>query len=145
MSLFGDLDLENAADDPFAIPPGTYNAVLTALTQENPKDPSKRPGFSFKYTITNPDEDPDNNATGLTISEWKTIPAPITDDSTDEEKAEASRNRSFIKQRLLSLGVAPDDLDTVGSEDLVGTDVVLTVVKKGEYTNITWVKLPVDD
>lgn len=140
MSLFGELDLENAADDPFAIPPGTYHATLTKVSQENPKDPAKRPGFVFEYTITNEDEDPEvEAASGLNISEWKTIPVP------GDDSPEAKRNRAFIKQRLLSLGVAPDDLDTVGADDLVGTDVVLTVKKNGEYTNVTQVKLPVDD
>ena len=48
---------------------------------------------------------------------------------------------SFLKMRLKSLGVPETRMNTLQPEDLVGTDVVITVKKNGESTNITKVEI----
>lgn len=128
MGIFGDLDVEAAADDPFAVDDGTYNGTITKCEAKPTKNGDKI-GLTLEYTIT--DEGP---MAGRKVSEWKHIPR-----SGDENAANAA---SFLKQRLISIGVPADRINSFEPEDALGTDVVFTVKKNGEYTNVTRVALP---
>lgn len=136
MSIFGDLDIESAADDPFGVDPGTYNAVVSDVEVKDSKDGSKK-GLWLTYSITECTENPAME--GRKVSEWKTIPQP---EDPKNPSAEDSRAMSFLKLRLASLGIPPTHMNTVQFEDLIGIDVVITVEKNGEYTNVKRVEIP---
>ena len=122
-SIFGDLDIESAADNPFTVVPGTYNAIVSSVGEETSQKGNR--GLVFKYTITG-DDDP---MAGREVSEWKNIPK-------DPSTTEGQRALSFIKMRLQSLGVPNNRLNSTEPDDLIGTEVVITVVEKDGYTNI---------
>jgi hypothetical protein len=124
--MFGDLDLESAQDDPFAIPDNSYVAYLTDV-RVGPTKNGDKVGMTMEYTI---DEGPHSSKK---ISEWKQIPQPVDPKNlTDEEM----RAMSFIKQRMLSLGVPAEKINEVKPDDLIGTKVVVAVKNKGGYTNV---------
>ena len=138
MSLFGDLDVQAAADDPFAVKEGTYEAVVAKAEAKTSNDGSKT-GFAINYTITGAD---DPEMIGRSLSEWKNIP------KAEDESPEAKRDASFLKQRLLSLGVPEAKVNVVTSEDLIGTEVVVVAKNTPDkndpekiYTNVTKVEV----
>lgn len=134
MSLFGDLDIAAAADDPFNIDEGVYEGTISAVTKKESNDKTKK-GLVITYTVT----DEESPMIGRKIDEWKNLPQPADPHNMTPEE---ERDVSFLKMRLKSLGVAEEDMNTVEPEDLIGTDVVFTVKKKGEYTNVVKVELP---
>lgn len=130
MSIFGDLDIANAEDDPFSIPPGTYEATVSDVEVKDNKDKTLK-GLWITYTVIGETEN------GKKVSEWKTIPAPA---DPKNPSAEDKRSMSFLKMRLSSLGIPESRMNSVQPEDLIGTDVAITVKKNGEYTNVTKVE-----
>ena len=128
MGIFGDLDLEAAADDPFAIDDGTYEAVITAAeVKMNKKETDNY--LVLTYTIPNY-LDGDSNRK---VQEWKKIPK-----ASDPDK---DRDASYLKQRLLSIGVPNERINSFEPEDALGADVVITVKSKDGYTNVQRVAL----
>lgn len=124
MSLFGELDLEDAPDDPNMIPDDSYKAFLTDVKKgPTQKDPNKF-GVTFKYRIS------EGAYEGREVTEWKSA------NKTDDE-----RTKGYLKQRLLNLGVPEDRLGTVDADDLIGKEVRITTKKRGEYTNVVRVAL----
>lgn len=132
MSLFGDLDIASAADNPFEIPANSYEATVTDVRVGKTRDESKV-GMTFIYTIQSGEYE------GQDITEWKQIPTPADPHNlTTDEK----RSMSFLKQRLLSLGVPEDRMNSVKEDELIGADVVVTVKPgKNGYTNVSRVEL----
>lgn len=133
MGIFGDLDVEAAADDPFAIEDGTYNATITECSVKDNKDKTKK-GLTFKYQITD-----DGKMHGRKAQEWKNIP------SSDDPQDVKDRDASYLKQRLLSIGIPADRINTFEPEDALGTDVVITVKNKDGFANVNRVILPESD
>lgn len=136
MSLFGDLDIQNAQDDPFNIDEGTYKGTVTAVAVKEHKDKTKK-GLVFTYTVI----DEESPMLGRKIDEWKNLPQPEDPSNLTPEE---ERDASFLKMRLKSLGIPEDEMNSVGAEDLLAIDVYFTVKKKGEYTNVTKVELASD-
>lgn len=136
-ALFADLDLEDAADDPFAVAEGTWYATVTDFYRKQPKDDTKRPGYLLEYTFDPAEDEDDEQAEveGDDISEWFTIPEP------GDKSKEARRQRSFLRRRMLSLGVPEAALSSVTRDEIIGNQVVLTVTKNGDYTNVSKVTL----
>lgn len=133
MGLFGDLDVESAADDPFEVPPNVYNAVITEVKVGLTKDQSKM-GMTIIYKIISDDEH-----AGKQIREWKHIPQPADPKNLS---ADDKRSMSFLKSRLLDLGVPESKINSVEPDDLVGKEVTVSV-KKGDkdFINVTKVTL----
>ena len=123
MSLFGDLDLESAPDDPNAIPDGTYRAFLTDLKKGPTKDGSKV-GVTFKYKVSEGAYD------GHQVTEWKS--ANTSDDDT---------TKAWLKQRIIGLGVPADRMSSVDPDDLIGKDVYITVKNRNGFANVNKVTL----
>src|SRR5690349_16508769 len=125
MGIFGDLDLTQAADDPFAIEDGTYEAIITkAEVKRNKNDTDNF--LVFTYTI--------DDGTKRQAQEWKKIP------KAGSEGAE--RDASYLKQRLLSIGVPNERLNSFTPEDALGTEVVITVkANDSGFPNINRVAL----
>jgi len=133
MSLFADLDIASASDNPFAVDPGTYNARVTNVTTGKTQKGDKF-GMLIEYTVT--DEGPYQ---GNTVSEWKRIPRP--DDAEPLDEAQKAKALSFLKQRLSNLGIPEARMNDVTADDLIGIDVVISVVEKDGYTNVKKVTL----
>lgn len=129
MGLFGDLDVASAEDNPWAVPANTYEADVFEV--EVKKDRNEKPGLMIVYKISSGDHK------GKTVSEWKVIPQPADpkNPTADEKKA-----TSYLKQRLASLGVPESRMNSVDTNDLLGTPVVVTVKVNGEYTNVSKVE-----
>jgi hypothetical protein len=127
MGIFGDLDVQAAADDPFAVDDGTYNATISACEVKPTKDETKT-GLILTYTITD-----EGNMTGRKVSEWKQIPKP--GDSNADSAA------SWLKQRLLSIGIPSDRINSFEPDDAIGIDVVITVKNNNGYANVNKVVL----
>lgn len=136
-SIFGDLDLTAAADDPFKVENGTYLAFVKEAEVKLSQKGNR--GLNITYEIAGNGNDGD----GKTIKEWKNIP-DAKDAASDEEggSAEGRRSASFLKQRLLSLGVAPESVNKVKVSELVGTKVVITVGENNQgYSSVNKVEL----
>lgn len=135
MGLFGDLDVAAAEDNPWDLPANTYEAAVFEVAVKENKDKTKK-GLSITYKVT------EGEHTGKKVSEWKTIPEPANPKAPSAEDKQAA---SFLKMRLASLGVPESRMNSVDVNDLQGLDVFITVKKNGEYTNVTNVKLGMDD
>ena len=116
--LFGDLNLEDAPDDPNAIPDNTYEAYLTDLKKGPTKDGSKV-GVTFTYTIS------EGALDGRKVTEWKSA------NPTDDEAT-----KGYLKQRILGLGVPADRISQVDPSDLIGKHVYITVKNRNGYANV---------
>src|SRR6476659_8359264 len=101
MTLFGDLDVASANDDPFKIPPNTYPCTVTAV-KVGPTKAGDKVGMTLVYTIQ------DGDFAGDDITEWKEIPQPADPRNLTREEARAL---SFLKQRLLNLEVPEDRMN----------------------------------
>lgn len=127
MGIFGDLDVQAAADDPFAVDDGTYNATITKSEVKQSKDETKT-GLMLTYQITD-----EGSMNERKVSEWKTIPKP------GDENADSAA--SWLKQRLLSIGIPADRINSFEPEDALGIDVVITVKNNNGYANVNKVVL----
>lgn len=128
MSLFGDLDIASANENPFFKPDGTYRCEIAKAEVKTSKKGNK--GFTLDYLIT---EGPKK---GKKIQEWKPIPMPWelkgyktqaemesgqydTDNDQDQIKENAERNMSFLKSRLKDFGVPVEEMNSVDGEYLL--------------------------
>ena len=130
MGIFGDLDVQAAEDDPFFVPANTY--VCTLYKAEVKRDKNDNLGMSLIYKIA------EGEHKNKTVSEWKKIPQPADPKNLTEEE---QRDASYLKMRLKSLGVPENRMNDVNIDDLLGLDVIVTVVQNGEYTNVKKVEL----
>jgi hypothetical protein len=126
-SIFGELDVESAADDPFAIPDNTYRAVLTDA-KVGPTKAGDKIGLTLIYTINS-----DDQFNERIVSEWKGIPEPNDPKNLTEDE---SRQAAFLKQRMLSLGIPPERINSVTPDDLIGRECFITIFNKNGYMNI---------
>jgi hypothetical protein len=133
MGLFGELDVESAADDPFEVPPNVYNALLTEVKVGPTKDQTKV-GMTLVFKIQSEDEH-----NGKLVREWKHIPQPADPHNLS---AEDQRSLSFLKSRLMDLGIPAAKVNEVEPDDLVGKEVTITVkLGKNNFTNVSKVTL----
>lgn len=121
--FLADLGLDAVEADPNHLPNATYLGYLTNAKVVEYKDTSKGKALVLTYKVS---EGPHK---GKTIDEWKSA------NSFDEPN-----KKSWLKNRILSLGVPESRLDTLDPDDLIGTPVRFTVKQKGEYTNVTFVE-----
>jgi hypothetical protein len=124
MGFLSDLSLDTVSDDVNAFPDGTYEAFLYEAKLIQYKDTSKGQALVLTYKIA------DGPHSGKTIDEWKSCNA------FDDERA-----KGWLKARIKSLGVPESRYDTVDPEDLVGIKLLISKKQKGEYHNVTSVKL----
>jgi hypothetical protein len=130
-SIFGDLDVAGAADNPFEVPDDTYETFVTKAEIKESKAGNK--GLALTYRIASGDHE------GKNISEWKNIPIVK---SGEQPTAEDKSALSWLKQRLLSLGVPESRMNSLSDpQELVGTHVYVTTKTKDGYTNVRNVEL----
>jgi hypothetical protein len=135
MGLFGDIDFGNVPDDPFAIPDNSYLAYLTEV-KTGPTKAGDKIGLTLVYTIA------EGEFEGRKVQEWKQIVQPA---DPAHPTAEEARSLSYLKARMLDLGVRPDRLQSVIPDDLVGIKVVLALQTKGQYQNVVRCKAVDED
>lgn len=130
MGIFGDLDVASASDNPWAVPANTYEANV--YTAEVKRDKNEALGLELIYKISSGDHE------GKTVREWKIIPEPA-----DPKNLTADENKaaSYLKMRLLSLGIPESRMNSMDVNDILGTEVVIKVTVNGEYTNVARVEL----
>lgn len=152
MSLFGELDIANAKDNPFFKPDGDYECEIASAEVKTSKAGNK--GFALDYLII---EGPKK---GKKIQEWKPIPMPWhlkgymtqgemesgqrnSDHDEDKIKEDAERNMSFLKTRLKNFGIPVEEMNSVTPEYLLNKVPQLTVTIKnsGDNERITGVKI----
>lgn len=139
MSIFGDLDVASAEDNPFAIPDNMYEAYVTdakvALTKAGDKL-----GLTLTYTI---DGGPEN---GKQVSEFKHIPrsGDIDKNGNVIDAETTARAASFLKMRLASLGVPETKMNELDPVDLIGTPCTVVVKTANGYTNVNKVTVRED-
>lgn len=142
MGLFDELeeDFHDVDEPQQGIPAGTYEAMVSAIEVEE-KPEAKRPGkyLVFSYTVT--EEGPYK---GMTQKEWKhTIQGRAKDDADRQDLA-------YLKQRLANLGVPEERMNSVEVDDIVGTEIAMTLVDQKnnpQYRNVSRISLlaPVSD
>jgi hypothetical protein len=130
--LFAGLDMNTVPSDPFNVPPDAYECTVSDVRIETTKGTTPNTGMVFEYTVRTGDH------AGKKIKDWKTFPqiAPGTK-PTPEELGQLS----WIKSRMLSLGVPEEKINSVTPDFFKGIDVIVTTVKNGDYVNVKTVKL----
>lgn len=142
-SIFGDLDMNTVANDPWSVNDGTYVMDLTECSA-GPTNKGDKKGMTFTWTVTESDDDP--AMLGRKYTEWLQIPVPADPNNlTPEESAQASR----LKARILSLGVPEARVNSVTTGELLGTRAVIrlgTTSKNGnDYQNIKDLKVKTEE
>lgn len=135
--IFGDLDVASAADDPFKLPPNVYEATVTDVKVGDTQDGSKT-GMTITYTVSTDDEHD-----GKSVREWKQIPRPADPKNPAVEDKKAM---SWLKARLLDLGIPESRINSVTPDDLIGKEVTITVAegKNPSFMNVNRVTLRQD-
>jgi hypothetical protein len=110
-SIFGDLDIASAADNPFGVDEGIHPCIVSDVKVGRNKDDNKT-GLTLVYTVT------EGAAEGNTAQEWKTL----KEDGVDPQSPAGRRAASFVKMRLLELGIPEDRINSVKPEDLKGIE-----------------------
>ena len=124
-SLFGDYDIAGAADDPFDLPDGTFEGVISNIkVLSGNNDNGEYKGF---VPVLTTEKGSHEHYFGLPV------------EGTSPEVAE--RMRSSLKHFLAGLEVPEDKMNTTKPEDLIGEPVVFTLSsRKGKngrtYRNI---------
>lgn len=148
MSLFGELDVASANENPYYKDDGDYNCTITSAEKKVANNASESKGLVIKYTID------DGDKKGLSIQEWKPLPEPwhlkgfeSREDMEnkvnydDEVASKAARSMSFLKARLMDLGFPPEKMNTLDPKDFYGIQVVVTIKNKNDRENVTAVEL----
>ena len=135
MSLFDELDIAGAADNPWVIPANTYACVVSNFEAKATKAGDM--GAWFYYTVT------EGEHKGFEISEFKRLPS--SKDANPLSEAEKSKATSYIKQRLASLGVPESRMNSVTKEDLVGIECYVSTKIKDDFVNVRFVSLTTTD
>lgn len=148
MSLFGELDVASANDNPFFKEDGPYTCVVAgAEIKTSNKDGSK--GLALKYSIV------DGPKKGQFINEWKPIPFSWElngYESQDDEKntagyddeiaGKAARSLSFLKARLKDFGFAPEKMNILEPTDFLNLPkLVVTIKNENGRENVKGVDL----
>lgn len=126
MGLFDDFDgdVEEIAPASLGIPKGEYPAVLSHLIVED-TDGGKR--LVFTYTVT------EGPYKGKTQREFK--PLVVGKPQSDKDV----NSIAYIRQRLNSLGVPEEKHATTDPDDLIGIEVLMTLVPQKNdpsYNNV---------
>ncbi len=151
-SIFGDIDLKNASEDPFYKENDTYlcqitEAPITASAKGNR-------GLNIKYTIQKGDHEGEPIRDYLAIpKKWEVKGYPTESDldsdtnyDKDLEKR-SKRSVGFLKKRLLEFGFANEELDSIQPEDILAVGLLWVTLRHRKSDNqeqVAGVKLAED-
>jgi len=133
MGLFNSTDIENAADDPFALKEGRQTVVITKSEEDN---------------ITLKD--------GSEVTVWRVTVANRSDDLEQDvlfwmegDDKQMARTNTNIKKMLVALEIPTSQWNSISSNpsELEGLEVVVDAVKAKKSGNIyvNWVGVPVGE
>ena len=125
MSMFADLNLDDPSipNDPNLLPDNTYPCFVYEVKPHASK--AGDPGVKFIYKIS------EGTFSGRTITEWKSLGIKP---GIDPEKA--LKAKSYIKERLVSLGVATKDMSGLDTEDLIGKECYVSIRNQDGFPNV---------
>lgn len=124
--FLNDLGLENVEADPNHIADGKYPAFVYNSEVRTKKDQTRSWVITYKIAPDSP------RHAGQQQQEWFDL----------EPKGEnADLKRSFLKRRVLSLGVPESKINSINPADLIGIKVALTIVHRGQYQNVGTVEV----
>lgn len=123
--FLNDLGLEDVNADPNYIADGKYRAFVYNSEVRTKKDDSKSWVLSYKIADG-------QKHSGQQQQEWFDL---------NPQGANAELKRSFLKRRVLSLGVPESKIGSVQPNDLIGLEVSITIKHKDGYQNIGNVEL----
>lgn len=150
--LFGDLDLENAKENPFYKEDDTYRCLLTAAPIKTSKAGNK--GMELTFTVQEGEHRTEK------IIMWNTVPYPYqlqgypskqdmeNQTNYDEDISRKARiSEGFLKKTLLSLGFTNEELSTVTQKDILAVGYVDVTIRHDDKGNekITGIALVKDD
>jgi hypothetical protein len=134
MGLFDELDVAGAEDNPWSVPDNTYASVVSDVSVK--KDKNGNMAMTFFYKVT------DGDYEGRSVSEYKRLPHK---DDTDILTGKALEDaKSYLKQRLGTLGIPEERMNSVEIEDLIGIECYITVKNNKGYANVRNVTLTSD-
>lgn len=151
MSLFGELDVASANENPYYKEDGPYTCQLTGAELKTAKNGVSK-GLALKYTILEGDKK------GLSINEWKPVPTPWnlmgyttkedmdnTVNHDDEVASNSNRSLSYLKARLIEFGIPPEEMNDLEPKTLLELPhMIVTIRNKNDRENITGVELITD-
>lgn len=117
------VDLTEIQAPSYEIPDDTYEFVVSDIYVR--KGSEKKPDMSWvniEYQV---------GSEGKTYTEWFTLPENASAPTEDELK-----KLGWYKQRILSLGIPEDKINSFSREEVVGTQGVLTLRTKNGWQNI---------
>lgn len=135
--FLNDLGLSSAPTDPNYLPEGKYPAFVSDLQIKTPKKPGSAPALIISYKVSHLDAENQNKVK----TEFKSLPLMKEDGSGEYADEDSKRNASYLKLRLLSLGVPENELDNMSRESVLGTPVWITIVQSNGYNNVRQVEL----
>lgn len=136
MGLFQDIDLQNAEDNPWHKPDGTYTCVVASVTLEQNKDKTKTM-MVITYRIAEFPEKP--ILKGQDIKEWKWV--PTRPDLENDSDGKAAMSLSFLKNRIKDFGIPEDRLNDFEPDDIMGLKVKVVGQNKNDNFNVRSVSL----
>ena len=133
--LFPELDIAAAKDDPWGVPDNTYFGVVTNI--EVKKNKKGNYGLYITYKIRQGDYVDEE------VLDY--FHYPHKDNAEPRPPAMASRDQSFIKQRLGQLGIPEDQMNKLRKENVVGKEVYFRTEQRDSFTRVMEVSLkPID-
>jgi hypothetical protein len=124
------LDTLDASGTDWSISNGVYPAMITDSKIMQPKNDSNKNLWQITYTLDSEVE----TFGGRTVSEFYDLNPEL-----------AADRRVWLKRRLLSIGVSDSQAATLEPQDIIGTEVSVTVRNKVSndktYVNVTKVEL----
>lgn len=125
--FFNELDIASAADDPFRLEPGIYETVITEVKVVTIENGERKGRQSLVVTFSATEGD----HKGKSVDRYLTIP-----DKKFESEEKFNKNLSWLKSFLKRLEIPESRMNSVGPDDLLGLEVVVTLKQKGDYVNI---------
>lgn len=119
-SLFGDLDIASASDNPYGVPDDTYKCVVADLKIALNSKGNRGMTLTFKVT--------EGDYKGQEITDYKRLPSSVDKEPLTGKKREDAL--SYIKLRLRDLGIPDSQMNSLKREDLVGTECYVSTITK---------------
>ena len=121
------IDLTEIEAPSFDVPDDIYDFVVGDLfLQKGTEKWPNRTWIIIQYNLGNQ---------GKNKREWFELP----EDASDLTEAEINK-LGYYKARLMDLGIAPEDTNSVGPDDLIGLSGTLQVFTRNGYQNVKNVK-----
>lgn len=130
-------DSATVPSDPNIISDGAHHAYVFDAKVIDLTARGKGKSLVISYKMAEDDKD-----RGRIKDEWRSLPVVNPDGQFASDKDRNSA--TWLKRRLLDLGVPESKLNELDPSDLVGTEVIVTFKTNGQWQNVVNVKLATD-